>query len=98
MLVIHHLYILILTIRQGNPRYLATLAEDLSLFGEFEELDSKIDRDLKATNSSQLYEVVFTRLEKDYETDKQVMSKFLSFLWGSRRGLLLETELALILE
>jgi hypothetical protein len=31
----------------GNPRYLCTLVEDLSLFGEFEELDSKISRDLK---------------------------------------------------
>ena len=38
------------------------------------------------------------RLEADHETEKGVFKKFLMFLWGSRRGLYLETELALLME
>jgi hypothetical protein len=53
---------------------------------------------------------VFQRLEVDHETEKGVFSKFLTFLWvcitsqffansqASRRGLYLETELALLME
>ena len=35
--------------QSGNPRYLSVLIEDISLWGEFEALDTKIDRDLKVT-------------------------------------------------
>jgi hypothetical protein len=38
-------------------------------------------------------------LESDYDTPaKSIVKRFLSYLWGSRRGLYLETELAVMLE
>jgi len=69
------------------------------LLGTFEELDKRIDRDLKANNASELYEVVLERLERDFEKDhKGMVEQFMIYVWGSRRGLSLETELAPLLE
>ena len=44
-----------------------TLLEDISLWGEFEELTQKIKKDLKALSASELYEIVLNRLESDYD-------------------------------
>lgn len=88
------------------------MIEDISLWGQFEELTSKIKKDLKATSASELYEIVLGRLETDYDNkgknigalsfslplEKQIIKNFMSYLWASRRGLFLETELAIVLE
>uniref|UniRef100_A0A6B2KWC3 NACHT domain-containing protein n=1 Tax=Arcella intermedia TaxID=1963864 RepID=A0A6B2KWC3_9EUKA len=83
----------------GNPRYLKVLLEDISMWGQFEQLDKRIDNDLKATDTSQLYEIVLERLEKDYDKDgKEMVKPFMSYVWASRRGLVVDTELAYLLE
>jgi len=79
-----------------NPRYLKTLLEDLSIFGNFDDLNTKIDHDLKAANCSELYEIVLERIEKDLDPKK--LRLFLGYIWNSRRGLFLDTELGVILE
>jgi len=83
----------------GNPRYLKVLLEDINMWGQFEALDRRIDNDLKASDTSQLYEIVLERLEKDYDKDnKQIVRNFMSFLWASRKGLFLDGELGHLLE
>eukprot|EP01114_Cavostelium_apophysatum_P020769 TRINITY_DN704_c1_g1_i1.p1 TRINITY_DN704_c1_g1~~TRINITY_DN704_c1_g1_i1.p1 ORF type:complete len:1493 (-),score=434.68 TRINITY_DN704_c1_g1_i1:288-4766(-) len=82
----------------GNARYLKTLLEDISVFGEFEELTTKIKRNLRAQSASELYEIVLARLESDYDSEKEIIKNFMSLIWASRRGLNLENELAIILE
>jgi len=87
------------TSQTGNPRYLKVLLEDINMWGQFEALDKRIDNDLKATDTSQLYEIVLERLEKDYDRDnRQIVKNFMSFLWTSRRGLFLDAELGRLLE
>lgn len=87
------------TPQTGNPRYLKVLLEDINMWGQYEALDKRIDNDLKASDSSQLYEIVLERLEKDYDKDnKHIVKNFMSFLWASRRGLFLDAELGRLLE
>mmetsp|Transcript_24246 Transcript_24246/g.26929 ORF Transcript_24246/g.26929 Transcript_24246/m.26929 type:complete len:1179 (+) Transcript_24246:885-4421(+) len=82
----------------GNPRYLQTLLEDISVWGEFEELDTRITKNLQARNASELYERVLDRLETDYDKENSGTVKyFMSYLWASRRGLY-EVELGKLLE
>jgi len=52
----------------GNPRYLRTFLEDISTGTTFEELSSRIDRNLKARNTSELYELLLTQLEQEHST------------------------------
>eukprot|EP01098_Paradermamoeba_levis_P013087 TRINITY_DN5882_c0_g1_i1.p1 TRINITY_DN5882_c0_g1~~TRINITY_DN5882_c0_g1_i1.p1 ORF type:complete len:466 (+),score=135.26 TRINITY_DN5882_c0_g1_i1:2086-3483(+) len=83
----------------GNPRFLQTLLDDICLFGEHEELEKKIDFDLKASNTSDLYSIVLARLEKDYDKEaKGVVRDFLTLIWASKRGLFFEHELSRVLE
>eukprot|EP00026_Physarum_polycephalum_P000414 Phypoly_transcript_00415.p1 GENE.Phypoly_transcript_00415~~Phypoly_transcript_00415.p1 ORF type:complete len:1535 (+),score=349.28 Phypoly_transcript_00415:114-4718(+) len=79
----------------GNPRFLRVLLDDITVWGQYEQLDTKIARDLKATTTSELYEILLDRLETDH--GKDVVSNFFSYLACSRRGLYLETELAPLL-
>lgn len=39
------------------------MLDDISLFGDFESLDKRIDLDLSAENVSQLYCIVLDRIE-----------------------------------
>ena len=52
-----------------NPLFLKTLLEELRVFGEFDHLDSKINYYLTADTPSKLFELVFERLESDYEKE-----------------------------
>jgi len=71
----------------SNPRFLQTLLDDISEFGHFDALDAKIDRDLGAANTAELFEIVLERLENDYDSkDLGVVRHFMSLLWASRRG------------
>lgn len=49
------------------PLYLKTLLDDLSEFGKFEQLDSKITQSLQASNTAALYDIVLRRLEEDHD-------------------------------
>jgi len=83
----------------ANPRYLRTLLDDISLFGEFETLDKRIDLDLKAINVAELYDIVMQRIEFDYDKQgKGIVDAVMSLIYASRRGLFLDTELAVLLE
>jgi nephrocystin-3 len=79
----------------ANPRYLKTLLDDVAAFGKFDQLGTKIDTDLQASNTSQLYEIVLQRLEQDF--DRNVVKNFMILLSASRRGLMLTSELGVIL-
>lgn len=39
------------------------------MFGEYQQLDQRIEYDLRAKNAAELYQIVLERLEKDYDTD-----------------------------
>eukprot|EP01126_Amoeba_proteus_P034137 TRINITY_DN3386_c0_g2_i2.p1 TRINITY_DN3386_c0_g2~~TRINITY_DN3386_c0_g2_i2.p1 ORF type:complete len:914 (+),score=231.48 TRINITY_DN3386_c0_g2_i2:208-2742(+) len=79
----------------GNPRYLKTLLDDISVWGAYDQLNDRIKRYLQASNSSQLYEIILERMESDYSPD--IVREFLSLLWASKRGLYIESELGQIL-
>jgi preprotein translocase subunit SecA/nephrocystin-3 len=51
----------------SHPLYLKTLLDDLSEFGKFDQLDSKIALNLQASNASALYDIVLRRLEDDHD-------------------------------
>eukprot|EP01087_Luapelamoeba_hula_P007418 TRINITY_DN181_c2_g1_i1.p1 TRINITY_DN181_c2_g1~~TRINITY_DN181_c2_g1_i1.p1 ORF type:complete len:1492 (-),score=334.59 TRINITY_DN181_c2_g1_i1:1835-6310(-) len=85
-----------------NPLFLRTLMEELRVFGTFEELDSKIQYYLRASNPPELFNLVFERLETDF-TPKHLslgpaglVGNIMGLLWASRRGLS-ETEVLDIL-
>src|SRR5690606_38173651 len=80
----------------ANPRYLMTLIEDITLWGSFEQLDQKIDTDLKATSTSELYEIVLSRIDEDFKSS--AMKLILSYIWTSNKGLHVENELKPILQ
>eukprot|EP01105_Mastigella_eilhardi_P027734 TRINITY_DN8715_c0_g3_i1.p1 TRINITY_DN8715_c0_g3~~TRINITY_DN8715_c0_g3_i1.p1 ORF type:complete len:1056 (-),score=242.25 TRINITY_DN8715_c0_g3_i1:18-3134(-) len=87
------------TPQTANPRFLQTLLEDISVFGEHEALDKRISQCLDAKNTAKLYELLLRRLEHDYDPDRRgVVKLFMSFVRCARRGLNLDTELAVLLE
>jgi nephrocystin-3 len=75
----------------SNPRFLQTLLDDISVFGDFDKLESRISRVLSAKNTSTLYEIVLERLEKDYDPqNKGIVRHFVSLVWAARRGIPLD--------
>ena len=129
----------------AHPLYMKTLLDDLSEYGNFDLLDSKIASTLQASSPSALYSIVLERMESELDTkpDKngeksssgrhgstskkpmfslkavtanaqgavttsvshfnangkpKISAAFLSLIWASRRGLLLNGELDQILE
>eukprot|EP01130_Rhizamoeba_saxonica_P017696 TRINITY_DN862_c0_g2_i1.p1 TRINITY_DN862_c0_g2~~TRINITY_DN862_c0_g2_i1.p1 ORF type:complete len:1369 (-),score=302.65 TRINITY_DN862_c0_g2_i1:28-4134(-) len=78
------------------PRFLLTMLDDISLFGDFEDLEAKILYNLRAQTTSELYEIVFERLENDYSRD--IIKSILGLIWSSKRGLILDSELRPILQ
>jgi len=77
-----------------NPRFLQSLLDDIALFGEHDDLERKIQNDLAAQNTSELYEIVIERMEHDFDkNNKGIVNNLMSFIWASRRGLYLDTEL-----
>jgi nephrocystin-3 len=82
----------------ANPLYLHALLEELRIFGQHEELRARIDHYLRASDPQELYELVLTRLEEDYEKDRPgLVGEALTLIWTARRGLS-ETELLEIME
>eukprot|EP01125_Pyxidicula_operculata_P002218 TRINITY_DN12128_c0_g1_i1.p1 TRINITY_DN12128_c0_g1~~TRINITY_DN12128_c0_g1_i1.p1 ORF type:complete len:1329 (+),score=297.48 TRINITY_DN12128_c0_g1_i1:94-4080(+) len=76
-----------------NPLYSKVFLDDISVMGEFDQLDQQIDTNLKAKDACSLYEVVIRRLQRDYDNENTgVVESFLTLLWAARRGLT-ETEI-----
>eukprot|EP00002_Diphylleia_rotans_P034389 TRINITY_DN7378_c0_g1_i1.p1 TRINITY_DN7378_c0_g1~~TRINITY_DN7378_c0_g1_i1.p1 ORF type:complete len:1864 (-),score=413.33 TRINITY_DN7378_c0_g1_i1:109-5700(-) len=85
--------------QSANPRYLRLLLDELCVSASHEQLQAKVRAYTAAKTTSQLYEVMLERLEKDYETNKKgFVREILSLLWCSRRGLVFETELRPMLD
>jgi tetratricopeptide (TPR) repeat protein len=77
----------------ANPLYLRTLLEELRVFGRYEDLDKAIGYYLQAKTPDALFTLVLERLQRDYEHERKgIVSKVMSLIWASRRGLS-ETEL-----
>ncbi|KAN0023190.1 hypothetical protein ACTFIU_011353 [Dictyostelium citrinum] len=70
-----------------NPRFLQLLLDDILVFGDFERLNDRIKTLLRAKNTSELYEIILDRIEKDYDPKaKGLVSEFLKYIWAGRRG------------
>ena len=51
----------------SNPLYLLVLVTELCQFGDFFQLNSKIEEYLSAKDTTELYERVLARLDADYD-------------------------------
>lgn len=83
----------------GNPRFLQTFLDEICVAAVHEDLDTRINRALQAQDTTQLYQMVLTRLEHDYDPQRK---GFLRTMFGliavSKRGLHCTDELAFILQ
>ena len=71
-----------------NPLYLRVLLEELRLHGKHETLSNLIEEYLNATSIEDLFQLILSRYEKDYEADYPgLVRKVLCAIWASRRGL-----------
>eukprot|EP01125_Pyxidicula_operculata_P008164 TRINITY_DN275_c3_g1_i1.p1 TRINITY_DN275_c3_g1~~TRINITY_DN275_c3_g1_i1.p1 ORF type:complete len:1833 (-),score=537.60 TRINITY_DN275_c3_g1_i1:60-5486(-) len=85
--------------KTSNARFLRVLLDDISLFGEFELLDQRIERCLRADDTGELYSLVLERIESDYEKDRKgIVEAVMTLIYGSRRGLFIDSELTPLLE
>ena len=69
----------------ANPLFLLTLAEELRLFGEHEQLSNRLDHYLTSITVDDLFERVLERIEQDYGAD--MLREILTALWAARSGL-----------
>jgi len=71
-----------------NALFLRTLLEEVRVFGVFEELEKHISSLLRARTPPQLFELVFKRLERDYEKERKgLVGQLMSLIWVARKGL-----------
>lgn len=68
-----------------NPLFLLTLAEELRLFGEHEQLGNRLDHYLTSITVDDLFERVLERIEQDYGADS--LREIMTALWAARSGL-----------
>ena len=68
-----------------NPLFLLTLAEELRLFGEHEQLGNRLDHYLTSITVDDLFERVLERIEQDYGAD--TLREIMTALWAARSGL-----------
>ncbi|EGC30921.1 hypothetical protein DICPUDRAFT_58027 [Dictyostelium purpureum] len=72
----------------SNPRFLQLVLDDILVFGDYEKLDTRVKTLYRAKNTSNLYEIILDRIEKDYDPKgKGLVKEFLKYIWGSRRGI-----------
>ncbi len=74
--------------QSANPLGLRLLLDELRQFGSHENLEAEMERYLAADSIPSLFQLVLTRCERDYETDRPgLVREALSLLWAARRGL-----------
>ncbi len=84
----HHLLRLTQAPRTGNPLYLRTVLDELRQHGDHFTLGELIDHLLAADTVDDLFELVLTRYERDFERDRPGLTRdAFSLLWAARRGL-----------
>jgi len=83
--------------RARNPLYLRVLLEELRLYGVYEGVTQQIEQYLKARDPTELFRLLLSRLEADFENDRpRLVGDVLSLIAASRHGLT-ETEIVEIL-
>lgn len=76
------------TASAGRPIVLATLLEELRIFGRFEELDRHLDRYTESRDLIELFTRQIERIEGDFaDTDASLVRRVLSALACANRGL-----------
>jgi tetratricopeptide (TPR) repeat protein len=74
--------------RTGNPLYLRTLLEELRLFGSHEQLHRRVEYCLATNSATELFVKVLSRLEEDYERERQGLVRHtMKLFWAARHGL-----------
>jgi nephrocystin-3 len=68
-----------------NPLFLLTLAEELRLFGEHEQLSQRLGHYLSSMTVDDLFERVLERIEQDYGAE--ILREIMTALWAGRAGL-----------
>ena len=72
----------------ANPLFLHALLEELRIFGKHEEIQKRINYYLQANDPGNLYELILTRLEEDYEKDHPgLVGQAMSLVFAARQGL-----------
>ncbi|MFC1596736.1 DUF4062 domain-containing protein [Planctomycetota bacterium] len=72
----------------ANPLYLRALLEELRVFGIHEQIPERIDHYLGAGTINDLYELILTRYEEDYDRDRPgLVRDAMTLIWAARRGL-----------
>ena len=71
--------------QSANPLGLRLLLDELRQFGIHENLEAEMERYLAADSIPSLFQLVLTRCERDYETDRPgLVRDALSLLWAPR--------------
>jgi tetratricopeptide (TPR) repeat protein len=69
----------------ANPLFLRTLAEELRVFGVYEQLAARLGHYLESRTVPDLFECVLERVEEDYGTER--VRQAITGIWASRSGL-----------
>jgi tetratricopeptide (TPR) repeat protein len=69
----------------ASPLFLRTILEELRLFGNFEQIDARIDYYLASNDIDDLFQRVLERMEEDF--GKTTIREIMTLLWSSREGL-----------
>ena len=81
-----------------NPLFVRVLLDELRLFGDYTKLSGRIDHYLAASTVTELYKLVLSRYEADYQHDrKDLVPDVMKLIWAARRGIS-EFELRAMLE
>lgn len=84
--------------QSGNPRFLQTMLDEICITATHDNLDTVIQKTLSAKNSSQLYEMVLSRIDLDYDPKRKGFLKAIFCLIAvSHKGLHSGNELALLM-
>ena len=72
----------------GQPRFLRVVLDELRQHGDHFTLGERITELCAATTIDDLYEIVLSRYERDFERDRPGLTRAaLTALWAARRGL-----------
>lgn len=72
----------------ANPLYLRTVLDQIRILGQPELLDVSLSNYLRANSMSELFQLMLSRFERDYERDRPgLVMDSMSFLGTARRGL-----------
>lgn len=79
-------YLVINDEKIGNPLFCKTFLEDISMFGEYDDLEYRIQTNLKAKDTVELYTFMLERMEVDYDPNLEgLVESFVCLLWGAAK-------------